>query len=614
MSILLTAHQISKSFANRNLFSNLTFVIESGEKIGLIGPNGMGKTTLLKILAERIDCDEGELSRQKGLRVAFLEQIPQFQAGATVQSTLQEGSKHPEEWEALSHVRAYLAKLALDGTHGVGPHTPIETLSGGWKKRVALARELIREPDLFLLDEPTNHLDVESIEWLENLIRKASYATLTITHDRLFLQRVATRILELNSRYPDGLLNVKGNYSRYLLSKQQHEEEQKKKELRLDNIRRRELEWLQRGARARSTKQKARIQRAVAMEQELQDLVYRNQSKSVRMLFQAGDKRPKKLLEAKGISKAYRGQVYISDFSLLIHPGNRIGLIGPNGCGKSTLIRLLLDLEKPDSGSVIRNKHLAPAYFEQNRESLDPKKTVVETVCPEGDHVQYRGQPLHVRSYLDQFLFQKAQMTLPVGQLSGGEQSRLLIARLMLRDANLIVLDEPTNDLDIPTLQVLEDCLKEFAGAVILVSHDRYFLDNITNQVLGFTPKGLGHDGKIISFADFSQWEIWHQEQQKVQGDTDGETVGKAPRTKKKTKLGYLAQREYESMEADILADEEKLARLQAETEDSEITSHAEKLMELHEKINVLEEKIHRKYERWAELDREKQGMEEDQS
>ena len=611
MSILLGVQKISKSFDHRKLFSDLTFVVESGEKIGLIGPNGAGKTTLLNIISGKIDCDDGELSGQKGLRIAFLEQKPSFQSGATVQSTLLEASEHPEEWESHTQVGEYLSKLSLDGTHGIGPQTPIANLSGGWQKRVALARELIREPDLFLLDEPTNHLDVASILWLENLLMKASFATLTITHDRLFLQRVANRIMELNKRYSNGLLSIKGNYSRYLQTKDQIERDQKTQEQRLENLHRRELEWLQRGARARSTKQKARIQRAVTMERDLQDLLYRNQSKSVRLLFQTGEKRPKKLLEAKGVSKSYDGQPIVSDCNLLINPGNRIGLMGPNGCGKSTLIRLLLGLEEPDTGYVTRNKHLTPAYFEQNRESLNPQINLMETLCPTGDHVNYRGQMIHIRSYLDQFLFQKAQMSMPVGSLSGGEQSRLLMARLMLQDANLIVLDEPTNDLDLETLQVLEDCLTQFAGAVILVTHDRYFLDNVANQVLGFTPRGLGADGELVPFADFLQWEAWYFEQEKLKRGTDPEISSpKETRKKKKTKLSYIDQREYDSMEASILSDEEKLTRLKEEVGHPEVVSDAGKLLELTNIINDLEAEIHTKYARWTKLEQKKQDVE----
>ena len=302
------------------------------------------------------------------------------------------------------------------------PRPLIAELSGGWKKRVALARELVRGPDLLLLDEPTNHLDVESILWLEELIQNAPFAVLTITHDRLFLQRIADRIIELDRRNPGGLLSVKGDYTTYLDIKDQLLSSQERREVILKNTLRRETEWLRRGAKARTTKQQARIHRAGDLKNEVEELGYRNQSRSVRIDFQSTEKNPKKLLEAKAIAKSMGGRSLFQRVDLMLTPGKRLGLLGPNGCGKSTLIRVLLGSETPDAGEVFRSDQLSVAYFEQARDSLDPQQTLAKTLCPKGDHVDYRGGRVHIRSYLDRFLFDPGQSEMAVGKLSGGEQ------------------------------------------------------------------------------------------------------------------------------------------------------------------------------------------------
>ncbi len=349
---------------------------------------------------------------------------------------------------------------------------------------------------------------MDAILWLEELLARAPFATLTVTHDRVFLQRVANRILELDRRNASGLLDVRGDYATYLSVKEERLATDAQRELSLRNQLRRETEWLLRGAKARSTKQQARIQRAGALEAEVGELSERNRSQSVRLDFQDSGKNPKRLIEAKGIGKAYGANVLFSRLDLLVTPHSRIGLLGPNGCGKSTLLRTLLGTEQPDTGTIFRAENLQPVTFEQGRESLDADSTVAKTICPEGDHVEYRGALVHIRSYLDRFLFKEEQRDMKVSRLSGGEQSRLLLARLMLRETNLLVLDEPTNDLDLATLQVLEDCLADFPGAVILVTHDRYFLDRVTNRILAFGKDEEGR-GTLTALAGLDQWEAW---------------------------------------------------------------------------------------------------------
>ncbi|NBX81668.1 ABC transporter ATP-binding protein [bacterium] len=598
--MLLTARDLQHSFGVRPLFKELTFVVEKGDRIGLIGPNGAGKSTLFKILSGRLVPEKGEMSLKKGLKVGFLEQTPQLNLNASVEETLLSGAKDPLSSEAQAAAWEWMSKLALDG-QGISGATPIHQLSGGWHKKIALVRELIQEPELLLLDEPTNHLDIESILWLEELIQKSHFAVMVITHDRVFLQNVTNRMMELNVQYPQGVLSVSGDYSTYLELRESQLSQQRAEEVTLKNKLRRETEWLRRGAKARTTKQQARIQRAHELMNEVDELEFRNRRKELSLDFQTAQKQPNRLIEARNISKAYGEKSLFSDFSVFIGPGSRVGLLGRNGCGKSSLIRCLLGTEPVDEGTIVRADQLPAAYFEQKRESLDLQQTVQKTLCPGGDSVIYRGKPIHIRSYLDRFLFSREQIDLPVGKLSGGEQSRLLLARLMLQEAKVLVLDEPTNDLDIETLDVLETCLSEFEGAVILVTHDRYFLDQVANQIIAF-PDFQQPRRSLEKFANLSQWEAWH---------TDHLAALKVPVRKaapieappKKRKLSYNETRELASMENKIQEVEAQIASLEAELAKPEIQSQPQKLTELYQKLHEAQELHERLFSRWAELE-----------
>lgn len=597
MSVLLSVHQLTQAFAARPLFAGLTFAIESGERIGLIGPNGAGKSTLLRILASRTQPDSGTVSLQRGLRVGFLEQVPGFSPDATIFSSVLAGVDEAvrHDWESIGAAQEFISRLQLDRFE---PEHPIEKLSGGWKKRVALARELIKKPDLLLLDEPTNHLDVESILWLERFLERAPFATLTVTHDRLFLQRIANRMIELDPRHAGGLLNVQGDYATYLQVREQLISAQERREVILKNTLRRETEWLRRGAKARTTKQQARIHRAEELKEDVEALSARNQLRTARIDFQGADKNPKKLVEAKKISKRYGNQEIFRGLDLLLTPGSRIGLLGRNGAGKSTLIGILLGLEEPTEGTVTRSDFLSVAYFDQTRDQLDPEKTVAKTLCPTGEFVEYRGGKTHIRSYLDRFLFTQQQMDMPVGRLSGGEQSRVLIARLMLTEANLLVLDEPTNDLDLATLSVLEECLTEFPGAVILVTHDRYFLDQVANRILAFPDRG----SELVSFADLSQWEDWVADNGATVVQKEKSSRGGAPRVGKR-KLSFKDQRELDAMESTIQTAEARLARLTEESGLPENASNSVVLARLSREMSEAQSEVDRLYARWAELE-----------
>ena len=614
MAILLGVQDLSAAFGARPLFEGVSFTIEEGERIGLIGPNGAGKSTLLRILADDLGPDRGSVARRRGLRVGWLQQVPRFSPGATVRTTLEEGlaAAGDVHGDRADTAREVLATLALDGRAdaSVTPETPIASLSGGWQKRAALGRELGRRPDLLLLDEPTNHLDVEGIEALEELLRRAPFATITITHDRVFLQRVSTRILELDRRNAGGLLSVSGDYAAYTRAKSEQMHAQERREVVLRNTLRRETEWLRRGAAARTTKQDARIQRAGALAVEVEELGRRNVSRTAGLEFQAAEQRPRRLVEARGLGHGYGGRTIFRGVDLFIGPGSRLGLLGPNGCGKSTLIRLLLGVETPAEGTVLRADGLQVAYFQQTREALDPERTLAETLCPDGDHVTFRGARVHVRGYLERFLFEHDQMNTPAGRLSGGEQSRLLLAMLMLREAQILVLDEPTNDLDLPTLAVLEEALTGFDGAVLLVTHDRYFLDQVATTILAFDTAAA----TVVPFASLGQWEGWRAERLAAarqaaatarRSDAPADATPAAPARRK---LGYQDQREYDAIEATIATAETALREAIADSERPEHAADAARLVELLALVEERRAEVDRLYARWAELEAKREG------
>ena len=610
--ILLSAHRLEKHFASRTLFDALTFAVNSGDRIGLIGPNGAGKSTLLRVLAGQSKADGGELSLARGLTVGFLEQTPEFPPDLSVREAIALGCRDPYDYEDIMLVEEILARLEMDGD------LRLDALSGGWRKRAALARELARKPDLLLLDEPTNHLDVESIQWLEEFLAAAPFATVSVTHDRLFLQRVAERIFDLDPRLPNGLLVVEGTYADYLEAKEGELAAQAKREDSASNLLRRETAWLRRGAKARQTKQKARIERAGDLKDEVSDLRARNQTRVARIDFQEADRNPQKLIEAKGIAKSYGARAVFRDVDILIGPKTRLGLLGPNGAGKSTLIRVLLGEELPDRGVVKQADKFQAAYFQQHRDSLDPALSVMRSVCPVGDYVQLGGQPVYARSYLNRFLFKSEQMDMPVGKLSGGEQARLRIAQLMLRPANVLVLDEPTNDLDAATLDVLERQLREFNGAVILVTHDRYFLDQVANQILAFE---WDADGRpcFERFADFAQWEEWTADRPRLakklraalSAGLGAEAAGvavedvatAAPPPAKAKKVSYKDKLELDGMEAAIAAAEACAADLETRARNPAIVADAPKLAAAYSALALAKAEVDRLYARWAELE-----------
>ncbi len=599
MSQLLSVHQISQSFAGKQLFDNVGLGIFAGDRIGLVGPNGAGKSTLMKIIAKILKPDRGDVVYRKNLKIGYLEQSPEWKSDATIMNTL---VADDQDYELLPRAYELMAKLGLNQ---FDENFPAQKLSGGWQKKLALARELILEPDLLLLDEPTNHLDVESIKWLEDFLSTSRFATMMITHDRLFLQRVVNKIFDLDPRNPNYLLNIQGDYLKYLETKELLLFQQNQRQNHLENQMRREKEWLHRGAKARQTKQQARIDNAAVLQDEINQLEQKNKKRNLDLDFSANERGPQKLIEAIDLQKSYNDRILFSQFTERITPKSRIALLGSNGCGKTTLIRCLLGEEAPDLGQVKIADQLKVAYFEQTRISLENEKSVLKNICPEGDFVDFKGQYIHVRTYLERFLFPRQQHDLPVGRLSGGEKARLRLAQLMLQPAQILVLDEPTNDLDVETLEVLEATLRDFPGAVLLVTHDRYFMDQVANEILAF--HHLENKTVIEKFSGYLQWEEWFDLQVELEKEKKKEAElalkkAKSEQSKTDKKLSFKEKFELDNMEATILGMEEELSQAQKLMESSEIISDSKKIQELYEKIAHLQKTIEEKYNRWSLL------------
>jgi ATP-binding cassette subfamily F protein uup len=609
VAVLLNAHELGHAFGARPLFSGVSFTLNDGDRVGLIGPNGAGKSTLLSILAGQITPDHGRLSVRGGAPIVCLPQTPVFEPGAIVRDAVASGLRGATFASDAAVVRGkvdeLLARLELTSRRA-GADAPVAELSGGLQRRVSLARALIGEPELLLLDEPTNHLDVEAILWLERFLASERFAAVTITHDRSFLQRVARRIFELDPRNYNGLLEVDGDYATFLERKAELMATQQQQEQSLRNRLRRETEWLRRGPKARTTKAQARIDRAGQLADDVEELSTRNRTRKAEIELQGSGRRTARLIEAVGVSKRYGDKLVFDGVDLTLTRSSRIALMGENGAGKSTLLRVLLGLEPPTSGSVKRADDLIVQHFDQHREALDPDCTLVESVSPGSEHVDWNGVRMHRHGYLERFLFRSEQMRMRVGALSGGEQSRLLIARLMLRPADVLVLDEPTNDLDFDTLDVLEQALAAFDGAVLLVSHDRYFVDQVATQLLAFHG-AAGEAGRVTAFADLHQWQAWHAEQQKLRGARPSRPGSSpsvpAPAPPKRAKLSYKDQRDWDTLEARIGETEAALAAREAECAAPDVVSDGARLRVLTEQIASLRAEIDAMYQRWAELE-----------
>lgn len=592
MGVLLSVSALSKRFGARVLFEGLSLSISEGERTGLIGPNGSGKTTLLEILAGNEDPDTGARALRKQTRLAYVPQDSIFAPGNTVRSVLTAAVANMPIEEDEKPVRV---ELMIGRSEFRDPAAPAETLSGGWKKRLAIAAALISDPDILLLDEPTNHLDLEGILWLETAI-EAVRASLVVTHDRYFLERVATQMVELNRVYPQGAFEVSGNYSAFLEKREDFLEAQTKQTAALATKVRREIEWLRRGPKARTGKSRARIDSAGRLIEEFSAANDRSRTGTAKIDFTPSDRKTKRLIEAEGIGKTLGGHRLFENLNLVLSPGVRIGLVGANGSGKTTLLKMLEGSIAPDEGTIRRADYLRIISFAQDRGAhLDPDASLRRTLSPQGDMVIYRDRPIHVNGWAKRFLFRDDQLDMPVSRLSGGERARVMIARLMLATADVLLLDEPTNDLDIPTLEVLEESLLDFPGALVLVSHDRYMLDRVSTIVIGLDGGAGG------MFADYSQWEAFRSEPVAVERSASKQVRVAVAADEPKKKLSYLHQREWDAMEAKIMEAEQDLTVCQRDLET--FASDPNRIAEVYEKMQVAQRRVEELYARWAELE-----------
>ena len=604
MPPILNAQGLTKRFGAVPLFEDISFPVSTGDRIGLIGPNGAGKSTLLAILAGEQETDSGDVATRKRARIAYVKQESNFAPGITVRDVLEAamdraGLAHAEHDGRLHETAGRTGFPSLDAEAAM--------LSGGWRKRLAIAEAIVTHPDVLLLDEPTNHLDLAGIAWLEDLLNQVALACVMVSHDRYFLENVATEIVELNRVYAEGLLRVKGTYSKFLEGREAYLEAQSKLQDALKNRVKIEVDWLRRGPKARSTKAKARIDNANDLIGQLKDLNQRVQTSTAGIDFAATDRQTRRLVEFEDVSLSFgeKGgeKKIVEGLNVLITNGMRVGLVGPNGSGKTTLLRLLTGELAPAAGTIRKAASLKIVYFSQMRE-LDEGVTLRRALAPDSDSVVYQGRVVHVASYAGKFLFTSEQLNQPVERLSGGERARVLIARLMLEPADVLLLDEPTNDLDIATLEILEESLLEYTGALVLVTHDRYMLDRVSTIVLGLDGKGNAE-----TFADYSQWEQWQREQASASSDanlpaataTPAQRTAPPPATGKK-KLSYLEAREYATIEEKVQAADQRLNAARDLLDDPSVATDAAALTAALHDLEQAQAASDELYARWAEL------------
>jgi len=664
MPPILNAQSVTKQFGATPLFKNISLTVEDGDRIGLIGPNGAGKSTLLAVLAGQVEPDSGEVAVRKRARAAYVPQDSRFAPGLTIRLVLEQAlaAAHVNEAEREGRLRE------LTGRAGFADlNAEAASLSGGWRKRLAITEAMVIEPEVMLLDEPTNHLDLAGIEWLEELLRSSSFAAVTVSHDRYFLESTSSQIVELNRVFADGLFRVKGTFSRFLEEKQAYLESQSRQQESLRNQVKTEIEWLRRGPKARTTKSKARIDTANEMIGQLKAMDSRTTVNTAGIDFEASQRKTKRLVEFDNVAlavpasanpesadgdwnSALKGhgfrvpdssalnagalapegglsgepdtplqpRLLFTGLNFVLTAGMKVGLVGPNGSGKTTLLRLLRGEIEPAEGAIKRAEALRMVYFSQMRE-LDESVTLRRALAPEGDGVIHQGRTIHVASWAARFLFTSEQLNQPVRNLSGGEKARVLIAKLMLEPADVLLLDEPTNDLDIPTLEILEENLLDFPGALVLVTHDRYLLNRVSSTVLGLD--GRGHTGR---FADYAQWEDWleeQDEQEKSGQESNKEQQRKAARradgsssaqqtgansannaNSAKKKLSYIEAREFAAIEERVEHSDARLASARDRVEHPDVAINAAALQEALLELDAAQHENDALYARWAEL------------
>lgn len=598
-SHLLTLQNVSLSIAQHSLLNEANLIVHAGERCGLIGRNGSGKSSLLKMIDGRLEPDAGTIQKRVGLRTATVAQEPELPAGTSVHDYLCANYLETEDWQRPALVEQYLEALQLPGD------SDLHTLSGGMQKRVALAYAMLEQPDLLLLDEPTNHLDFESIQWLETQLLAFTGAVIVITHDRRFLDTVTTRIIELDRGQ---LFSFPGNFEHWQERKEQWLEAEAHEHARMDKLLAQEEEWLRRGTRARRIRNQGRVRRLEALRRERAQR--RERAGNVSFAIDEGRRSGRLVAEIKNIHHAYGERALIKDFSTVIMRGDRIGLLGPNGAGKTTLLNIILGQLTPDQGSVRHGTQLQVGFFDQMRTSLNDDDTVIEAINPGNEWVEIGGQRKHVVSYLEDFLFDRTSSQAPVRTLSGGERARLALARLFTQPTNVLVLDEPTNDLDIETLELLEVLLAEYTGTVLLVSHDRSFLNHVVTQVI--VAEGDGHWGEYI--GGYDEWlEQRRSEPAAPQRAPKAQTRPKArpepakPARSSTRGLAPWEEKELQALPGKIAHLEQQQAQLAEQLSDPELYHEgANEAQEIQEQLKEVESQMEQLFERWEALEEKK--------
>lgn len=551
--------------------------IFSGDRIGLIGLNGCGKSTLLKILSGLEKEDRGIIAAQRGLKIGYLSQDCEF-SDVSSKQVLIDVLGHLPDYERERLAEEWLSRLGF-----INIDIQASRLSGGWKKRLGLARELILSPDILLLDEPTNHLDLEGVLWLEKFLKSQDITYLIVSHDRYFIQHVSDKIIEIDRVYPAGMLAIDGSYENFLSKKEEFIQGQINQERSLATKARRETEWLRAGVKARTTKSQSRIDEAHDILEAHADVKSRNTKKTAEIGFAASERETRKLIVAKNLKKELGGKELFRNLDFTLSPGTRLGLMGPNGSGKTTLFRLIAGDNEPDQGTIKRAEGLQIVTFDQHRMQLPLDMTLRDALSPKGDYVDFRGQKIHVNGWCKRFLFSPDILEMPIRQLSGGERARIAIAHLMLQKADVLLLDEPTNDLDIPTLEALEESLMEFPGAVVLITHDRCMMDRVCNSILS-----LGNPEHVDVYADYSQWE-------------KATLMRAMPQKKQEPKKGIpRGTKDRDAIEKKIEKAEEALKVLTHRLE--AVSADPIELEKVCKEISLAETQIEQLYLRWEEL------------
>ena len=596
---LVSLDEVSIAFGHLPLLDCVSLQIDAAERVAVIGRNGTGKSTLLRIVEGTQAPESGRVWRGRGVRLSRLEQDVPLSTERRVFDVVHDGltgDGGEEVWQQEQRVRLVLSRLQLDGD------AVVDSLSGGWRRRVLLARALVGQPEVLLLDEPTNHLDIDAITWLEDYLAAYRGAVVFVTHDRAFLERLATRIIELDR---GRLTSWPGDYATYLRRKEALLENEAAAEARFDKKLAEEEAWIRRGVKARRTRNEGRVRALIAMREKR--AVRRSQIGKVNLPLDAADPTGKVVFEAERVSKSYDKRAVVRDFTLRVMRGDRIGFIGPNGAGKTTLLRLLIGELAPDGGEVRHGANVLIAYYDQQREQLDPERTVVDTVGDGNDVITVNGHARHVMGYLQDFLFAPERARSPVRALSGGERNRLLLARMLTRPANVLVLDEPTNDLDLETLELLEEQLLEWSGTLLLVSHDRRFLDNVVTSTIAFESDARWRE----YIGGYDDW--LRQRSSQVRGSevqrssapqTQGSRTSAAPPASSRRKLSYNEQREYELLPGRIAALEQEQKMLEARAAAPEFYKEgAETIRVVLARIEEVGMELHVAYERWLELE-----------